>query len=84
MASGSSLLGTRLPVRISTPFGVASFPRIKPEMPREILVLLDETGRSDRSRSEPREEPVRQPRVTVVKCKEINRFGLWRHDSSSA
>jgi hypothetical protein len=46
MASGSPLLGTRLPTIHSLRCG--KLPRIDPEMPGEILVQLNETGRSDR------------------------------------
>ena len=55
MASGSPLLGTRLPTRISTPPVWQASPH-RPEMRGEILVQLNETGRSDRSWWEPRKE----------------------------
>ena len=59
-------------------------PRIEPKMPRELLVQPNETRRSDGSGAKPREEPIRQARIAVVECKEIDCFGLCRHDSSSA
>ena len=59
-------------------------PRIELEMPGELLVHPNETGRGDGSGLKPREESVRQAGVAVVECKEIDCFGLCRHDSSSA
>jgi hypothetical protein len=58
--------------------------RIEFEMPSELFVELHKTRPGDRSGPNPLEESVRQARVAVVECKEIDCFGLCRYDSSSA
>ena len=47
---------------------------IEPELSCERLVQPDEAGRSDGGRRQTRKEPLRQPRVAVVKGKDVRWF----------
>ena len=84
MASGSPLLGTRLPARISTPSGAASFPG--PSLRCQASSLFSRTRRgaaTGAGRSRAKNRPW-QAGVAVVECKEIDCLDLCRHDSSSS
>jgi hypothetical protein len=42
--------------------------RVDPEMPGEVIVQPDQPRGGHRGRRKPREEPLRQARITIVKC----------------
>jgi hypothetical protein len=58
----------------------SKLPRIEPEMPGELLVQSNQTRRSDGYGAKSRKESIRQARVAIVECKEID----CRHESFSA
>jgi hypothetical protein len=59
-------------------------PWIEPKMPRELLVQPNQTRGSDGYRAKPRKETVRQARIAVVECKEIDCFRICCHGRFSA
>ena len=56
---------------------------IEPEVQGELRIQPDQTRRRDRSRLEPGEKTIRQPRVAVVKFTEFYCLGLYVHCVSS-
>src|SRR5262249_11587485 len=52
---------------------------IEPEVQGELGVQPDQTRRRDRSRVEPGEKTIRQPRVAVIKLTEFYCLGLYVH-----
>ena len=57
---------------------------IEAEVQGELRVQPDQTRCGDRSRPEPREKTIRQPRVAVIKFTEFDCLGLHVHHGSSA
>jgi hypothetical protein len=57
---------------------------VEPELSGEFLVQPDQAGRSNGGRRQTRKEPLRQPRVTVVKAESVGCFGWCEHFISGA